>query len=74
MAANEATLRSRVDVLTIANLVGMTVSAAREKFGAILNISPNAYPTKDGAPVDAGYVIQAGDTINFAVALGEKGC
>ena len=71
--ANTATIRSRVDSLNIEQLVGMTVRDARTKFASILGISANSYPTLNGQPVEDGHVIRAGETINFAVALGEKG-
>jgi hypothetical protein len=71
--ASNATIRSRVDSLTLDVLVGMTVGAARDKFATILGISANAYPTLNGAAVGGEHVIRVGETINFAVALGEKG-
>ena len=73
MAEQSATLQSRVDKITVAAIVGLTVAQARAKFASILGISANAYPTLNGAPVDERHVIAAGETINFAVALGEKG-
>lgn len=74
MSEATATLKSRVDSLSVPALVGMRVSEARVKFANILNISANAYPTLNGESVSEDYRIQVNDVINFTVALGEKGC
>lgn len=72
-----ATITSRIEALTDEGIVGLTVGEAREQFAQALNISPNAYASIGSGvnreTVDEDYVIQAGDKVNFALALGEKG-
>lgn len=72
-----ATVTSRIESLSDEGIVGLTVGEAREQFAQALNISPNAYASiGSGAnrqTVDEDYVIQGGDKVNFALALGEKG-
>jgi hypothetical protein len=73
-----ATVKCRIESITDAGIVGLSLSEVRENFGSILNISPNANPSVkhgDGSTetVDDDYVVEAGDTVTFALALGEKG-
>ncbi len=76
-APETATITSRIETLTDEGIVGLTVAEAREQFAQVLNISPNANAStgsgRDRVFVDEDYVIQAGDKVNFALALGEKG-
>ena len=73
MAEQTATIQSRVDKLTIPQLVGLTVAQAKDRFRSVINIAANAYPTVNGVAVDPSHVIRAGETVVFQVALGEKG-
>lgn len=74
-----ATIKVRIESLTDAGIVGQTIAELRENFGSIFNISPNASPvvkfggTGTGQTVDEDYVVEAGDVVNFVLALGEKG-
>lgn len=74
-----ATVKSRIDSITDAGIVGQSVGDLRENFGSILNISSDANASvRNGtsgefAPVGNDYIVEAGDEVKFAVALGEKG-
>jgi len=73
MTTGTATVRSNVEVLTHASLVGKTVAQVRRDFASVINIADNAFPSVNGAEVSESTVIRAGDTLVFTVSTGSKG-
>jgi hypothetical protein len=56
-----------------ASLAGRTVLSVREALSQPLNISPHAVALVDGQEVEAGYVLNPGELLEFVRYAGEKG-
>ncbi len=56
-----------------ANLAGRTVSDVRQTLRQALNISPQAVAVVDGREVEAGFILVAGQQLEFVRLAGEKG-
>ena len=56
-----------------AAVAGRTVAEIRHALAQPLNISPRAVPVVDGEVVAEGYLLQAGQQLEFVRLAGEKG-
>ncbi|MFN3477060.1 MAG: hypothetical protein ACK4Z6_05845 [Candidatus Methylomirabilales bacterium] len=56
-----------------APLAGRTVDDVRSSLEQALNISPRAVAVVDGIEVDANYILQEGEQLEFVRLAGEKG-
>ncbi len=56
-----------------ANLVGRTVGDVRQALRQALNISPQAVAVVDGREVEEGFILLAGQQLEFVRLAGEKG-
>jgi len=76
--AGQTTLESQVRVLygvhaLAASLAGRTVGDVRQALRQALNISPQAVAVVDGREVEEGFVLLAGQQLEFVRLAGEKG-
>ena len=74
----QTTLESQVRVLygvhaLDASLAGRTVGDVRQALRQALNISPQAVAVVDGREVDEGFILLAGQQLEFVRLAGEKG-
>lgn len=70
--------RAQVTVISGAHLesfplAGMPVAQARALIGQLMSIHADAPMIVNGSPVESGYELQAGDTLEFVHHAGEKG-
>lgn len=56
-----------------ANLAGRTVADVRQALRQALNISPQAVAVVDGREVEEGFILLAGQQLEFVRLAGEKG-
>ena len=56
-----------------ANLAGRTVADVRQALRQALNISPQAVAIVDGREVEEGFILLAGQQLEFVRLAGEKG-
>jgi len=54
-------------------LAGMAVAHARVLIEQLMSLHPDAPTLVNGRPVEGGYELQAGDTLEFVHHAGEKG-
>ncbi len=76
--AGQAQTQNRVRVLygvhsLEANLSGRTVADVRQALRQALNISPQAVAVVDGHEVEEGFILLAGQQLEFVRLAGEKG-
>lgn len=77
-AAGQLQTQDRVRVLhgvhaLEANLAGRTVADVRQALRQALNISPQAVAVVDGREVGEGFILLAGQQLEFVRLAGEKG-